>query len=178
MAAFGSFALLIALALAAYNLLAGALALRLIATGQPAPHLARAAGRYGAPGRNRRVFGRHRGRFRAGLVGLYQRFFHHLHPGALQPRPARRLQVFRSLVRPGGLAAVVGVAAGSLRLCPAAHAQARCEALRLRRSDSGRNSGLLSGRAELCRAALRPLQRRHPRRRQRPESRFCSTRRW
>ncbi|MDR3741219.1 MAG: cytochrome c-type biogenesis CcmF C-terminal domain-containing protein [Terracidiphilus sp.] len=36
MAAFGSFALLIALALAAYNLLAGTLALRLIATGQPA----------------------------------------------------------------------------------------------------------------------------------------------
>jgi cytochrome c-type biogenesis protein CcmF len=36
MAAFGSFALLIALALAAWNLLAGALALRLIATGQPA----------------------------------------------------------------------------------------------------------------------------------------------
>jgi cytochrome c-type biogenesis protein CcmF len=35
MAAFGSFALLIALALAAYNLLAGALALRLIATGHP-----------------------------------------------------------------------------------------------------------------------------------------------
>jgi cytochrome c-type biogenesis protein CcmF len=37
MATFGSFALLIALALAAYNLLAGALALRLLATGQPAP---------------------------------------------------------------------------------------------------------------------------------------------
>ncbi len=37
MAAFGSFSLLIALALAAYNLLAGALALRWIATGQPAP---------------------------------------------------------------------------------------------------------------------------------------------
>jgi cytochrome c-type biogenesis protein CcmF len=36
MAAFGSFALIIALALAAYNLLAGAVALRLIATGQPA----------------------------------------------------------------------------------------------------------------------------------------------
>jgi cytochrome c-type biogenesis protein CcmF len=35
MAAFGSFALLIGLALAAYNLLAGTLALRLIATGQP-----------------------------------------------------------------------------------------------------------------------------------------------
>ena len=35
MATLGSFALLIALALAAYNLLAGALALRLIATGQP-----------------------------------------------------------------------------------------------------------------------------------------------
>ncbi len=37
MATFGSFALLIALALAAYNLLAGALALRVLATGQPAP---------------------------------------------------------------------------------------------------------------------------------------------
>ena len=37
MATFGSFALLIALALAAYNLLAGAIALRLLATGQPAP---------------------------------------------------------------------------------------------------------------------------------------------
>jgi cytochrome c-type biogenesis protein CcmF len=37
MATFGSFALLIALALAAYNLLAGALALRLLATGQPVP---------------------------------------------------------------------------------------------------------------------------------------------
>src|SRR6202020_2154614 len=36
MAAFGSLCLLIALALAAYNLLAGAVALRLIATGQPA----------------------------------------------------------------------------------------------------------------------------------------------
>ncbi len=36
MAAFGSFALLIALALAAYNLFAGTIALRLIATGQPA----------------------------------------------------------------------------------------------------------------------------------------------
>ena len=36
MAAFGSFVLLIALALAAYNLFAGAVALRLIATGQPA----------------------------------------------------------------------------------------------------------------------------------------------
>src|SRR5580692_12982146 len=35
MAAFGSFAIIIALILAAYNLVAGALALRLIATGQP-----------------------------------------------------------------------------------------------------------------------------------------------
>ena len=37
MATFGSLALLIGLALAAYNLFAGAVALRLIATGQPAP---------------------------------------------------------------------------------------------------------------------------------------------
>ena len=36
MAAFGSFALLIALALAAYNLFAGTIALRMLATGQPA----------------------------------------------------------------------------------------------------------------------------------------------
>ena len=36
MATFGSFALIIALALAAYNLLAGAVALRLLATGQKA----------------------------------------------------------------------------------------------------------------------------------------------
>ena len=36
MATLGSFSLIIALALAAYNLLAGAVALRLIATGQPA----------------------------------------------------------------------------------------------------------------------------------------------
>src|SRR5580698_6071938 len=36
MAAFGSFALIIALALAAYNLFAGSIALRLLATGQPA----------------------------------------------------------------------------------------------------------------------------------------------
>src|SRR5580698_8246706 len=35
MAAFGSFVLLLALALAAYNLLVGAIALRLIATGRP-----------------------------------------------------------------------------------------------------------------------------------------------
>src|ERR1700758_5107710 len=37
MATFGSLSLLIALALAAYNLLAGGVALRLVATGQPAP---------------------------------------------------------------------------------------------------------------------------------------------
>jgi cytochrome c-type biogenesis protein CcmF len=39
MATFGSFALLIALTLAAYNLVAGTVALRLIATGRPAPIL-------------------------------------------------------------------------------------------------------------------------------------------
>ena len=38
MATFGSLSLLIALALAAYNLFAGGVALRLLATGQPAPH--------------------------------------------------------------------------------------------------------------------------------------------
>ncbi len=37
MATFGSLSLLIALALAAYNLFAGGVALRLLATGQPAP---------------------------------------------------------------------------------------------------------------------------------------------
>ncbi len=127
MAAFGSFALLIALALAAYNLLAGALALRLICDRAAGAHLAGAAGRYRAPGRNRRVCGHHGGRFRPGLVGFCQRFFNHLHPGALQPRPAGSLQVCRAVERPGGLAAVVGVAAGSLWVCAAADAQDGCK---------------------------------------------------
>ena len=63
MATFGSFCLLIALVLAAYNLFAGAVALRLIATGQPArisperlADTARRAGIAGFCGRNRRRF--------------------------------------------------------------------------------------------------------------------------
>jgi cytochrome c-type biogenesis protein CcmF len=78
MAAFGSFALLIALALAAYNLLAGAH--RAAADcNRAAGGFAGAAGRYGAPGRDRRLCGRDGGGLRADLVGLYQRFLHHLH---------------------------------------------------------------------------------------------------
>ncbi len=80
MATFGSFALLIALALAAYNLLAGALALRLLATGQPAPvspeRLADTARRAGIAG-----FVAHQCRsICADLVGLTNDFFDYLHP--------------------------------------------------------------------------------------------------
>ncbi len=120
MAAFGSFALLIALALAAYNLLAGALALRLIATGQPAAispeRLADTARRAG----NRRICGGHGGCICADMVGLYQRFLNHLHRGAFQPRASGCLQIRRAVERPGRLAAAVGMAAGHLRLCSSA----------------------------------------------------------
>jgi cytochrome c-type biogenesis protein CcmF len=79
MAAFGSFALLIALALAAYNLVAASLALRLLATGQPTAlspeRLAESARRAGIAG----FFCRHGCGLRVGLVGLHQRFFYYLH---------------------------------------------------------------------------------------------------
>jgi hypothetical protein len=130
MAAFGSFALLIALALAAYNLLAGALALRLIATGQPArispERLADTARRAGIAG------------FVA-VTAAALRWSGRSLP-TIFPSPTswstptarcRRLQVRRAVERPGRLAAAVGVAAGDLRLCSAADAQDRREALRL-----------------------------------------------
>jgi hypothetical protein len=55
-----------------------------------------------------------------------------------------RVQIFRAVERAGRLAAAVGVAAGNLRLCAAADAQDGCEAVRLRRHHPGRHSGLLS----------------------------------
>ena len=64
----------------------------------------------------------------------------------------------------------MGVAAGSLWLCPAADAQDRCEAVRLRGHDPGRNPGLFPACAVLCRSAVRTVPGSGPRRRQRPES--------
>ena len=170
MAAFGSFALLIALALAAYNLLAGALALRLIATGQPArispERLADTARRAGIAG-----FLAITGAAFALIWSVFTNDFSITyileHSNRALPGPYK----FSALVeRPGRLAAALGVAAGDLRICSSAHAQDGRQALRLRRHDSGRHSGLLSAGSELCRAALRAVQGRHSRRRQRPES--------
>ena len=140
MATFGSFALLIALALAAYNLLAGALALRLLATGQPArisperlADTARRAGIAGFVAVTAAAFALVWSVFTNDFSITY--ILEHSNralPGAVQVR--------RALERPGRLAAAVGVAAGHLRIRAAAHAQDRCEALRLRRHDSGRRS--------------------------------------
>ncbi len=122
MATFGSFCLLIALALAAYNLLAGALALRLIATGQPArispERLADTARRAGIAG----FWAITGAAFALHLVGLYQRLLHHLHPRALQPRAAHPVQICGAVERPGRFAAALGVAAGHVWLCAAAAA--------------------------------------------------------
>ena len=144
MAAFGSFALLIALALAAYNLFAGAVALRLIATGQPAADFPGASGRHRPPRRHRRLFRRLRAAAFALIWSVFTNDFSITYilehsnralPGALQVRGA--------VERPGRLAAAVGVAAGGLRLCAAPHAQDRRQALRLRRHDPRRRPGLL-----------------------------------
>jgi len=87
MAAFGSFALLIALALAAYNLLAGRL--RFVSSPPDSrPASPRAAGRYRAPRRHRRLPGYHWRCVRPHLVCLYQRLLDHLHHGALESSPA------------------------------------------------------------------------------------------
>jgi cytochrome c biogenesis factor len=114
MAAFGSFALLIALALAAYNLLAGALALRLIATGQPTAF--RPSG-WPIPrgGRESPAFAAVTAAAFALVWSVFTNDFSITYiAGALQPRAARRLQIFRSVERAGGFAALVGVAAGGL----------------------------------------------------------------
>ena len=106
MATFGSLALYIALALAAYNLLAG-IALRMLATGQPAPI---------AP---ERLADRAR---RAGIAGFSRLPRRHLRwSGRSLPTisrsptswstptaRSRSLQICRAVERPGGFAAAVG----------------------------------------------------------------------
>jgi len=122
MALFGSFALIIALALAAYNLLAGAVALRLLATGQPAPispeRLADTARRAGIAG-----FGAITAAAFALVWAAFTNDFSITYiMEALQPRATAGLQIFRAVERTGRLAGAVGVAAGGIRLCAAADA--------------------------------------------------------
>ncbi len=149
MATFGSFALIVALALAAYNLLAGIIALRWIATGQPTrvspERLADTARRAGIAC----FFAVTGAAFALVWSVFHNDFFNRVHRGALEPRPARAIQVCRAVERPGGLAAPVGLAAGHIRFCVASHAQERRKALRLRRHDSLRDSALLSADPEL-----------------------------
>ena len=122
MAAFGSLCLLIALALAAYNLLAGALALRLIATGQPTrispERLADTARRAGIAG-----FVAVTGAAFALIWSVFTNDFSITYILEHSNRAlADSLQVRGALERPGRLAAALGVAAGDLWLCFAAAA--------------------------------------------------------
>ncbi len=154
MATFGSFCLLIALALAAYNLLAGTVALRLIATGQPArispERLADTARRAGIAGFIA-VSGAAFALVWAAFTNDFSITYILEHSNRALPIPYK----FAALVeRPGGIAAAVGVAAGNVWLRAQAAAQDRCEALCLRGRDSGRNSGFLPGGAEFCRAPV------------------------
>ncbi len=154
MAAFGSFALLIALALAAYNLLAGAVALRLIATGQPAPisperlaDTARRAGIAGFVAVTAAAF--------ALIWSVFTNDFSITYIMEHSNRALPGAYKFSALWsgQEGSLllwAWLLGMYGFVLRLTH----KTRREALRLRRHDSGRNPGLLPGRAELCRAAF------------------------
>ena len=115
MAAFGSFALLIALALAAYNLLAGAVALRLLATGQPArvspERLADTARRAGIAG--------FLAISAAAFALVWSVFTNDFSITYIMEHSNRalpgRLQVFRAVEWPGRLAGALGVAARSVR---------------------------------------------------------------
>ena len=155
MATFGSFCLLIALALAAYNLLAGAVALRLIATGQPAAispeRLADTARRAGIAG-----FVAVTGAAFALIWSVFTNDFSITyileHSNRALPIPYK----FAALLeRPGRFAAALGVAAGNLWLCSAPAPQDGREALRLRGHDSRGRPGLLSAGLEFCRASVR-----------------------
>ena len=57
-------------------------------------------------------------RLRSGLGRLHQRLLRRLHPRPLEHRPNPGIQIRRAMVRPGGFAAAVGLAAHRLRLRP------------------------------------------------------------
>ena len=159
MATFGSLSLLIALALAAYNLFAGAVALRLLATGQPAPiapeRLADTARRAGIA-----VFVAVTAAAFALVWSVFTNDFSitYIMEHSNRALPAA-VQVRGAVERAGRFAAAVVLAAGHLRVCASAAAQDRREALRLCRNDPGGHSGLLPGRGELCGAAVCAAQR-------------------
>ncbi len=154
MATFGSFCLLIALVLAAYNLCAGAVALRLIATGQPAPispeRLADTARRAGIAG-----FVAVTG---AAFALIWSVFTNDFSITYILEHSNRALPI------PYKFAALWSGQEGSLLLWAwllgtygfvlAAAAQNGCKALRLRGHDSLRHPGVLSVGAGFCRAAV------------------------
>ncbi len=155
MPVFGSFSLLLALALSGYTLLAGAFALRQLAirarTRISPERLAETARRAGIAS----FFATSCRGIRAGLGRLHQRLLGLLHPSSLQPRAPWPIQIRRALVRPGGITSAVGMAAGHLRLRAPPAPQSGCPPDRLRLDDPRRRPGLLPAAAELRRAALR-----------------------
>ena len=135
---------IIALALAAYNLLAGALALRLIATGQPArispERLADTARRAGIAG----FFAVTAAAF-ALVWSVFTNDFSitYILEHSNRALPGRYKFAALWSGQEGSLL-LVGVAAGHLRIRAAPDAQDRREALCLCGHDSGRHPGLLS----------------------------------
>jgi len=148
MAALGSFALLIALALAAYNLFAGGVALRMLAVGGPArvspERLAETARRAGIAGFLA---------VSAAAFALIWSVFHNdfsieyivEHSNIALPGAYKFAAMWS-----GGFPALVGVAAGGVWICAAADAQDGCEALCVRGDDLGGDSGFLSAVVEFC----------------------------
>ncbi len=123
MATFGSLSLLIALALVAYNLFAGAVALRLLATGQPAPiapeRLADTARRAGIAAFVAVTA--------AAFALVWSVFTNDFSITYIMEHSNRALlgslQVRGAMERPGGFAAAMVLAAGNLRVCAAAASQ-------------------------------------------------------
>ncbi len=120
MATFGSFALLLALVLCAYNLFAGAIALRQLSTG----HSGRVSPERLAETARRAGIGSFFAVSAPPLRLLYAAFTNDfsdcLHPAPLQPGASGAVQVRGAVVRTGGFAAAVGVAAGGVWICAAA----------------------------------------------------------
>ena len=154
MATFGSFALLIALALAAYNLLAGSFALRLLATGQPArispERLADTARRAGIAGFVAITA--------AAFALVWSVFANDFSITYIMEHSNRALpgayKFCSPLERSGRFAAAVGVAAWDLWFRAAADSQNRRQALRLCGHDPGRRTGLLSWRSSTLQRRL------------------------
>ncbi len=157
---FGSFCLLLALRLTAFNFLVGSLALwpaGMRWLGRVARH---PRGQLESPWRDRPPR-RHRQLRRPllrcvcpGLGRLHQRLLRRVHPRAQQHRAESRLQVCRAVERSGRLAPAVGLSAQRLRLRPAGTPPCRRPPHRLRLRDSGCHPGLLSSAVDYCRNSV------------------------